>query len=129
MKIRIGRLVASAVALSAAAVMATTGTASAATAGYHLVTASGVKVQIWEHGDVVKVTDTSANGHSAYVTVMYTYQGRDFSYNMTAKSKGSSKTHRASDGGVYNLPENARIDIEYDGNGGNFSSKHFVNDH
>lgn len=125
-KIRIGRVITGAVALAAAAVM-TTATSASASENYHVWTESGLKLEVWEHGDVVRVTDTAANGHSAWVTVCYWDYSR--CYTLKAASAGDYVERSASNGGVYNLPEGGnRIRLNWNGDGGTVNSSYFDND-
>ncbi|MEO3822898.1 hypothetical protein [Actinomadura sp. B10D3] len=141
MKLRIGRVLAGTMALAAAAIMATGGTASAdeppgGIVWDHKWSATGIRVYVEEHGDIVSICDSSANGHSAKAYVSAYYGGHhnpSQEYFMkAANGYGSCKTHRASEGGVYNLPEGAawEIAINYDGDGdGNYAQRRFINDH
>ncbi|GGT36484.1 hypothetical protein [Streptomyces purpureus] len=96
----------------------------------HTWSGDGVKVYVKEHGDVISVCDTSANGHSAWVLVM------DISVDKTAYElkatggKGTCASHTASEGGRYNLAENHRIALNFEGRGlqGSYYVS-FVNDH
>ncbi|MFJ5779031.1 hypothetical protein [Streptomyces sp. NPDC093094] len=96
----------------------------------HTYTGTGVKVYVEEHGDIVSVCDTSANGHSAWVAVS-DITNNISGYKLTVTGgKGSCATHRASDGTRYNMEENARIALNYEGAGGRGSYYvSFVNDH
>ena len=65
----------------------------------------GGKVEFTEHGDIVKLCDNDADGYAAYVFV---YDGELYGraeYVLRAGGEGNCTTVRASDGGVYNLPE------------------------
>ncbi|MEV4003129.1 hypothetical protein [Actinomadura sp. NPDC049753] len=138
LRIRIGRVVAGAVALASAAVMTTTGNASAApveqswstkgsVAYDHVWQRDGVVVSVAEHGDIVRLKDTKANGHAAYVIV----QAGDKGYTLRAGKYGDIAFARASWGGNYNLPENVsvRLTIWGDGVKPHYPNKSFVNDH
>jgi hypothetical protein len=96
----------------------------------HTWTGTGVTVYVEEHGDVISVCDTSANSHSAWVTVD-DITDNITGYKLTASGgKGSCATHQASQGGRYDLRENNRIALNYEGNGGGGSyAVSFVNDH
>ncbi|XRQ09526.1 hypothetical protein ACN3XK_01030 [Actinomadura welshii] len=127
MKLRIGRALAGTVAVTAATVMATTGTASAdippGIDWDHTFTAPGVKVYVEEYGDFISVCDSKANGHAARVYVAGYYDMK------ASGGSGTCETHRARDGGKYNLRENDRIYLYYRGDdNGNHGSSYF-NDH
>lgn len=93
----------------------------------HVFTATGVKVYVEEYGDKVRVCDTSANGVGATASVFISSQ---LQYTIKdGKSDGSCDSVSASEGGVWNLPEGATIDIAFDGNGGAYVYKQYVNDH
>ncbi|MFK4145630.1 hypothetical protein [Streptomyces sp. NPDC004065] len=134
MKLRIGRVGAGAMALAAAAtLMAGAGSASATTdpgvPWDHTYSAPGVRVYVKEYGDVISVCDTKANGEPATVQVRAT-DVWPYNYEMTASGGvNSCKSHRASDGGKYNLSERG-IDLAFDGDGGYWSGEgYFLNDH
>ncbi|MGW8885086.1 hypothetical protein [Streptomyces sp. NPDC055749] len=135
MKLRLGRFAAGAIAFAAATLMVTPGNASAAeppSIGWewdHILSASGVKVYVEEHGDIIAVCDTQANGDSAMVQVRSSDMW-PYNYEMTASGgNGTCKTHRASDGAKYNLPEGREVDLWFDGNGGTFDGEGgFTND-
>jgi hypothetical protein len=62
-----------------------------------------------EHGDIVKVCDTDADG---YGVRMYVYKDEPYGtklYSITVGGEGNCKTHRASEGGVYDLAENRHV--------------------
>jgi hypothetical protein len=96
----------------------------------HTWTGTGVAVYVEEHGDIISVCDTSANGHSAWVTVD-DITDNITGYKLTASNgKGTCATHSASQGGRYDLRENNRIALNYEGAGGNGTyAVSFVNDH
>jgi hypothetical protein len=133
LKFRVGRVVAGVMAVVAAALMATAGNAAAeeppgGIVWDHTYEAPGVRVYVEEHGDIISVCDTKANGHSARIEV-----GKDdwpLAYEMAARGgAGTCETHRASDGWRYNLMERVNIQLAFDGNGGNDTWKLFYNDH
>ncbi|MGA8112416.1 MAG: hypothetical protein WCA46_02000 [Actinocatenispora sp.] len=133
MKFRIGRAVSGAMALAAAAILTTAGAASAAEppggiVWDHTWSTTGVTVYVEEHGDIISVCDTSANGDAAYVEVYANYAW-PYTYLMTATGgSGTCTTHRASDGGKYNLDEGVDVDVR--GDGGEYGRRDtFVNDH
>ncbi|GAB3578140.1 hypothetical protein GCM10027445_44890 [Amycolatopsis endophytica] len=130
---RIAQFAAATVALTAAAVVATTGTASAAVEppgdGWdHTFKASGVVVYVEENGDRISICDTAANGKRAQLDV---WIGSDPIYSsVVTKGKGSCVTHSASQGGKYNLPEGKQIVLAFFGNGYDYRAEEsFVNDH
>ena len=96
----------------------------------HTYSGAGVKVYVKEHGDIISVCDTSANGHSAWVTVD-DITANISGYKLTAGGgKGTCASHLASEGGRYNLREYDRIALNFEGEGGNGSYYvSFVNDH
>lgn len=101
-------LLASALAVAAAGTVLTGGSASASisppSGGYdHAWTVDGMTVYIEEHGDIVKLCDSKADGKVAQV---YVGPLADlYRYSMTIGGLGSCITHKASEGGKYNLPE------------------------
>ncbi|NDU71728.1 hypothetical protein GWI34_03665 [Actinomadura sp. DSM 109109] len=138
MRIRIGRVVAGAVALASAAVLTTTANASAApveqewsTKGGvrydHVWNRDGVVVSVRENGDVVRLKDTKANGHAAYVTI----RAGSKSYTLRAARKGEIAFVRASYGSKYNLPENVtvRLTVWGDGVKPRKPNRSYLNDH
>ncbi|WP_416477128.1 hypothetical protein [Streptomyces sp. LKA04] len=72
----------------------------------------GGKVTWTKYGDIITACDQDADGHAASVSVNYYKGGQYYGYSLTAGGNGTCKTRRASDGGVYNLPEGAMIKIE-----------------
>ncbi|TCC56149.1 hypothetical protein E0H73_33885 [Kribbella pittospori] len=133
MKSYLGRVVAGSIALAAATTVLTVGHAFASEppdgiVWDHTYRAEGVVVYVEEHGDIVSVCDTAANGHSAWVRV----QDRvGYEYRIAAThGKGTCDTAQASDGGGRNLYEGDRIGLEYEGNGDTFGTwAEWVNDH
>jgi hypothetical protein len=74
----------------------------------------GGTVYIEEHGDVVEVCDTAADGYTPRVMIMT--QASNGQYNLryvfaATGGNGGCVVHRATDGGVYDLPENDNIDV------------------
>jgi hypothetical protein len=63
----------------------------------------GGRVDFWPYGDVVQVCDTQADGTSVHVVIddIDTFKG----YELTAAGDGNCVTHKASQGGAYDLPE------------------------
>ncbi|MGV9350815.1 hypothetical protein ACWDSD_39985 [Streptomyces spiralis] len=129
MKIRIGRVIVGAVALTSAAVMMTVGSASAAADEYHHWTKPGVDVQIWEHDDVIRVTDTAANGHSAAVTAVDCH---GHGYTLYASMGKGSWSYRSASGygTTFNLAEcQVRVKLWGDGNVPQYYQYSYNNDH
>ncbi|TRV73756.1 hypothetical protein FKN01_26385 [Streptomyces sp. 130] len=137
MKPRIGRILAGATALAATALMMSGTTASAQTEpginwdhifNPNSPTGSGVRVYVEEYGDIVSVCDSAKDGKSATAVVTdLGYSGRE--YSMTVSSGyGTCKSHRASDGGVYNLHEDNYVAITYWAKGGDNYAEYY-NDH
>jgi hypothetical protein len=116
-------------ALAATTIMVTAGSASANdTPGInwdHTFSGRGATVYVEEHGDIIELCDSVANGHSAWIDVNGQYIMR------VSGGKGSCVSHQASDGAAYNLPEGEYIALYWDGEGRsstNFGSG-FQNDH
>lgn len=115
------RTYAGALMLAVAAVAAVPGSASAMVVvpggGWdHVWTAAGVSVSVEEHGDIVMLCDTSANGHAARADI-YLASGGTPRYSLIAEGNGNCIEVAASNGGPYNLPENQNITIYYNGTG------------
>ena len=134
MKSRAGRVLASALALSASLAVVTAGSAFAddppgGIVWDHTYKAPGVKVYVEEHGDIISVCDTAENGHAAWVLVTdrVGVQFRITSYN----GVGSCAESRANDGLGHDLYEGDRIDLHLDGDGDGAGAAYeaFVNDH
>ncbi|MDX3434388.1 hypothetical protein PV664_36850 [Streptomyces sp. ME01-18a] len=117
----------------AAAIVAAPGSAFATdTPGInwdHVWTATGVKLYVEEHGDIVSVCDTSANGIAASAVVLV--EGEAYSrYQLTTDGgAGTCVTAEAGDGGKFDLPEGKYIALSYDGNGGEEAFAQYLNDH
>jgi hypothetical protein len=80
-----------------------------------IYTFEGIKVYMRERGDVFKVCDTLTNEFAATLNVNK-YRDRDPVYTIKPKGgKGSCLTRRASDGGVYDLPENQKFTTGHEG--------------
>lgn len=134
MKSYLGRVVAGSIALAAATTALTAGSAFAAEppdgiVWDHTYRATGVVVYVEEHGDIVSVCDTAANGHSAWV---YVQDRVGYEYRIAAThGKGTCDTAQASDGGGHNLYEGDTIGLEMSGTGATYYDKYatFVNDH
>lgn len=132
---RTGRFAAGLMTLAAAATLGISGGASAGPvpppgggSWDHVYKATGVEVDVDEHGDWVVVCDTSANGHSAWVTVADTVDFHGYSMKVTSGA-GTCEGHYAGDGANYNLTENQYVSLHFDGNGGSYASASFLNDH
>ncbi|MFC9425368.1 hypothetical protein [Streptomyces sp. NPDC056987] len=129
---RLGRRAAAALLGAAALTGLTTVTAPTAGAATwdHTYSGKGVTVYVKERGDIIKVCDTSKNGHSAWVAVMDISNNIDHYKLKASGGKGTCATHRASEGGRYDLAEYSRIALNYEGAGGNGSYYvSYVNDH
>lgn len=133
-----GRRVAAALAGSAALVALTATAAPTAQAAIappsggswdHIYTGTGVTVYVKEHGDVVSVCDTSANGHSAWAQVMDTTTSRY--YIVTASGgKGTCASHSADESYKYDIPEDTWVNVLFEGAGGQGTyTVSFFNDH
>ncbi|HEY2674328.1 MAG TPA: hypothetical protein VGJ07_28670 [Rugosimonospora sp.] len=75
----------------------------------------GGTVYIEEHGDVVELCDTAADGYAPRVEILtQASNGQyNFHYSLTASGGfGTCITRSASNGGVYDLPENDNIAVE-----------------
>lgn len=96
----------------------------------HVYSGDGVKVYIKEHGDIVSVCDTAANGHSAWVTVDDLTINRSGYKLVASGGKGTCASHSAAQGIKYDMDEGDRFGLNYEGAGGNGSYYvSFVNDH
>ncbi|MGH4034366.1 hypothetical protein ACQB60_36215 [Actinomycetota bacterium Odt1-20B] len=89
----------------------------------HTWEAYGAKLYVKENGDVISVCDAARNGKPAWASL------GDYSMTVT-NGYGSCKTHRASEGGVYNLPESANITVWFGENRTTrYETVSFFNDH
>ncbi|WP_406453170.1 hypothetical protein OG782_20975 [Streptomyces sp. NBC_00876] len=96
----------------------------------HTWNGKGVRVYVEEHGDYISVCDTAANGHSAFVTVDDVDLNISHYKAKVTTGKGTCVTHKASQGGRYNLHEWSEIGLTFEGEGGRGSyAVNFVNDH
>ncbi|NIH81888.1 hypothetical protein FHX46_004418 [Amycolatopsis viridis] len=109
MKLRGTLLAAGAITATATAVLATTGAAAATTytppGGWDHTWSTpdhSATVYVEEHGDVIKLCDTKANGNSAQVLVFQHGWRKAW---WTAKGNGTCVMHRASEGDPYDLDE------------------------
>ncbi|NIH77919.1 hypothetical protein [Amycolatopsis viridis] len=133
MELRRTLLAAGAVAATATAVLA--GTSTAAAAAYsppggwdHIWRAADgtAVVYVEEHGDVIKLCDTKRNSFGAFLAV---WKNGSIITNWTA-GDGGCKTHQASEGKPYDLPEGVRIELRFHGTaGGPDTRQSFTNDH
>lgn len=127
-------------ALFGAAALASLGIVTAPSAGAaelpggiawdHVYSGPGVKVYVEEHGDVISVCDTSANGHAAWVAVDNVSDNISGYKLVVSTGNGSCATHKASQGGRYDLGEYSTIGMSYEGQGGLGSTySAWFNDH
>ncbi|MPV36215.1 hypothetical protein [Georgenia subflava] len=66
-----------------------------------------------EYGDVVTLCDNDADGHAPSLTVALYHPYHATRYRLTAwGGEGNCVTARASDGGVFNLPEHTNIGFQ-----------------
>lgn len=78
---------------------------------------NGGKVDFWTIGDIVQVCDNDADGYHVKLTV-FDETAWKYLYSLTASGSGVCNTRRASDGGVYDLPEGHCFEFDitlYDG--------------
>ncbi|WP_406094093.1 hypothetical protein [Streptomyces sp. NBC_01013] len=126
-------LVGAAALAGLAAVTTSPATAAEAPTGInwdHTWNGAGVRVYVEEHGDIISVCDTAANGHAAFVTVVDSDLNIDHYEAKVSTGKGTCVTHQASQGGRYNLHEYSNIGLTFEGEGGLGSyAVNFVNDH
>lgn len=96
----------------------------------HVYSGPGVKVYVEEHGDMISVCDTSANGHAAWVAVDNVSDNIS-GYKLTVSTgNGSCATRQATQGGRYDLAEYSTIGMSYEGQGGLGSTySAWFNDH
>ncbi|MFG3555286.1 hypothetical protein ACGGAQ_12980 [Micromonospora sp. NPDC047557] len=132
MKLGVGRALTGATALTVAAVVAFPGSAAASPEppgdGWdHVFSVKGVTVYVEEYGDVISVCDTLANGHNAWVDVSY---GSGWLYTAKVNSgAGSCATHRASEGGIYDLKEGRDYLLDFAGSVDGVYLESFSNNH
>jgi len=95
----------------------------------------GGTIYVDEHGDMVYLCDTAADGYAPRADIASQSSSGQYNsrYGLTASAgKGSCTGHTASEGGVYNLPENDNIlvNVWLGPNVGHDGSDHvFLNDH
>ncbi|MEV6182907.1 hypothetical protein ACIHAR_14085 [Streptomyces sp. NPDC052016] len=142
MRHKIGALAATTVFLAGGA-LATATSASAAvdppSGGWdHTWTTSdsrdGGTVYIAEHGDIVSLCDTAADGYAPRVQIASQASSGAYHirYTLTASGgEGSCASARASQGGVYDLPENTQIGVTiWLGPDRDYQTQHYyLNDH
>lgn len=83
-----------------------------------------------EYGDVVTVCDNDADGHSVYLSVDGGV-GHEYGVHVVG-GEGTCVTHKAAQGGKYNLPEKTAIHFEIwssAGYSGSVNRADWVNDH
>lgn len=74
----------------------------------------GGTVYVLEHGDVVEICDTAADGYTPRVKVFTQASNGQYNERYTFAATGGNGgcvVHRATDGGVYDLPENDNIAV------------------
>ncbi|MEV8096021.1 hypothetical protein [Kitasatospora sp. NPDC085879] len=97
--------------------------------------AHGGTVYVEEHGDVVSVCDSAADGMAPRVQVWTQSSSGQYNSRYIIEATGglgSCKTVSASDGGIYDLPENVSIAVSIwlGPSVGHLGSEHtFLNDH
>ncbi|MFG3558616.1 hypothetical protein ACGGAQ_29995 [Micromonospora sp. NPDC047557] len=133
MKLGVGRALTGVAALTVAAVVVFPGSAAASPEppgdGWdHVFSAKGVTVYVEEYGDIVSVCDSLANGYAATVFVE-SGAGTLFYSAKASNGAGTCTTHRASEGGKYNLPEKLSYTVVYDGSEEASDLSVFYNDH
>lgn len=82
-----------------------------------------------EYGDVVTLCDNDADGQKVYLQVT---TPSNVSYGMSVGGEGNCVTHKASNGGKYNLPENKYITFEISASGdpaASYNHAAWLNDH
>ncbi len=76
--------------------------------------AHGGTIYVQEHGDILMVCDTAADGNAARAQVAYdnVALGKEIYFTITASGgNGSCSETKASDGAPYDLPENQEIGV------------------
>jgi hypothetical protein len=71
----------------------------------------GGRIDFWPNGDVVELCDTQADGYAAYASVGPNSGSGWVGYNLSVGGNGKCVIHRASQGGHYDLPEEACIAV------------------
>ncbi|MFD5269034.1 hypothetical protein [Streptomyces sp. NPDC058335] len=94
----------------------------------------GGTVYIAEHGDIVSLCDTDADGYAPRVQIAAQASSGAYHirYTLTASGgEGACATARASQGGVYDLPENTSIGVTiWLGPDRDYQTTHYyLNDH
>lgn len=131
-KSHIGRPVAGAMLLASAAILAAPGSASAGgispTVNWdHTWSGRGAKVYVEEHGDMISLCDSAANGHGAWLAAEDS-KGHGYTIRVT-RGKNSCTTVDTSEG--YNLAEGGIVRLYWDGQGRTSTNygANFINDH
>lgn len=94
----------------------------------------GGTLYIEEYGDFIELCDTKADGLAprADISVLQSDGNYKLAYQLiSSQGNGFCVSHQASDGGVYNLPENTTIHVHiYLGpNGASQNNYNYSNDH
>lgn len=124
-------ILASAMAVAAAGALLTGGAtaANAATKWDHIWHWGSDGVWVKERGDVIKLCDVKRDGNPAWIIVIPA-KGDYYSFEVHG-GYGACRTHRASQGGKYNLREGVNVRLRFwNYNAGRvYGYKHFTNDH
>jgi hypothetical protein len=80
----------------------------------------GGRIDFWPNGDVVELCDIQADGYAAYASLGPNSGSGWVGYSLSVGGNGKCVIHRASQGGHYDLPEEAcvAVFIFLDKNGG-----------
>jgi hypothetical protein len=123
MKIRTASSLTAAFVALTAAVVAVPGQALAAADPHYWMYTNddnpGGKVDFWSNGDIIQLCDQQADGARAELNVYDATAGSGLLFHMEASGNGVCVSHRASDGGRYDLAENHcfRFNIQLTNNG------------
>lgn len=104
------------------------------TASEHYWTTAVSTIKVKEYGDVVRLCDNSNTidkNPSAYVWYYSPSEGKwilRYGFTLHGYNKGECKTHSASEGGLFNLPENRKIKVRITGASG-YAYHTFYNDY
>ncbi|WP_346537228.1 hypothetical protein [Micromonospora sp. DPT] len=86
-----------------------------------------------EHGDILKICDTDADGYAVKMFVSLDDAYGAPLYEFSRSGEGNCATHQASEGGAYNLPENRYIGFLFcrwkDGHDSECRAFRFYNDY